>query len=71
MPKDKKPEVDTRGSKFNMKEPESVNFKSMGVNANIVVSNVLGQIGQAAGFLPLQHAAQLANTFFTTIEVCG
>ena len=69
--KGKKPEVDSRRSTFNIKEPERVNWKSMGLNSTLVITNALDQIGQATSVLGLQHAAILAGAVFSTLEVCG
>ena len=64
------PEFDTRRSKFNIKETKGVSW-GMGLNSAMVISNFLTQIGQTASVLGLQHAALLASTFFSTIEVRG
>ena len=62
----KKPVVQPKRPKANLKTSK----RDWAVNSGIVISTVLLNVAQCASILGVQHAAQAATMFFTTIEVC-
>lgn len=66
----KKPVIKPKRPKNNPKTSKDLK-RAWAVNSGIVVSSVLLSIAQGASLLGVQHAAQAASIFFTTIEVCG